>query len=202
MLDRLPRVKWSRRFPICALFGIVVALLLTVVTGLIQVRLMQPLQRLYITPFLRTSVIPLRLTVRLIEVRAPGREYIMAVDPWISVDREHGRLQIGLTKTGIEAGLTSPRLYLAEGIRPQTIRPFFERSIFHGNAIGTFRPTILAFCTLFTAGLLLGAWFDQRHQRAARRGIQIRGPRLMSPRKAQKYLRGDGIALFLEPKAR
>ena len=163
---------------------------------------MQPLEKLYIEPFLRTSVVPFRLTVRLIEVRAPGRGYIMAIDPWISVARERGRLQIELTKTGIEAGLAGPRLYLAEGIRPQAIRPFFEHSIFHGNVVKTFRPTIVAFCVLLATGLLLGAWFDQKHQEAARRGIRIRGPRLMPPRKAQKYLKGDGIALFLEPKAR
>src|SRR4051812_7241681 len=114
MRNRLPRVKWPRTFPICALFGIVVALAFTVITALVQIRLMQPLERLYVVPFLRGSVVPLRLTVRLVEVRAPGRGYIMAVDPWVSVAREHGRLQFGLTKTGIEAGLNGPRSYLAE----------------------------------------------------------------------------------------
>jgi hypothetical protein len=202
MPDRLPRVEWPRTFPICALLGIVAALFFTTVTAFVQVRLMRPLERLYVGPFLRTSIVPFHLTIRLIEVRAPGRGYIMAVDPWISFYREQGRSQIGLTKSAIEAGLANPRLYLAEDISPQTIRPFFERSIFHGTVAKTFRPTIVAFCILFAAGLLLGAWFDQQHNEAARRGIQIRGPRLMPPRKAQKYLKGDGIALFLEPKAR
>lgn len=126
----------------------------------------------------------------------------MAVDPWVVVHPERHRLKIALTDGAARAGLSNPRMYLADGINPQTIRSFFEHSIFHGNALRTFRPTITAFCVFFAIGLPLGAWLDQQHQEAARRGIQIRGPRLMPPKKAQKYLRGDGVALFLEPKSR
>ena len=202
MAERLPRVKWPRSFPICALFGIAVALLLTAAAGHIQVRLMQPVQRLYFVSFLRVSALPFKVNLRLVEVCAPERGYIMAVDPWISVSNERNQLKISLTERAIKAGLTKPRLYVAETIKPQAIRPFFEHAIYHGNALTTFRPTMIAFFILFATGLLVGAWFDQQHQEAARRGIQIRGPRLIPARKAQKYLKGDGIALFLEPKTR
>lgn len=202
MADRIPRVKWPRSFPICALLGVVVGLLLTGAVGLIQIRLMQPLQRLYILLFLKASAMPFKLTVRLVEVHAPGRGFIMAVDPWISIVKRHSQLKIEITESALSAGISAPRVYVAEHVNPQTIRPFFERSIFHGTVVRTFRLTLIAFCVFFSIGLLFGGWFDTRHQVAVRRGIQIRGPRLMSPRKAQKYLKGDGIALFLEPKPR
>jgi hypothetical protein len=179
-----------------------VAVGLTTGTGMVQIRLMQPLQRLYVGPFLRASLLPFRLTVKLIEVRAPGRGYVMAIDPWIRIHSEHHRTDIALTDAALRAGISNPRIYVAEGAKPQVIRPFFEGSIYHASVIHTFRPTVIAICIFFAAGLLLGAWFDQQHQESVRRGIQIRGPRLMHPRKAQKYLKGDGIALFLEPKTR
>ena len=202
MAERLPRVKWPRTFPICALFGVVIALVLTGATAVLQIRLMQPLQRLYLVPFLRSSMLPFRLTVKLIEVYTPGRSWVMAVDPWVSLSRDHKLLRIEITGAGISAGITNPRLYTAGNLKPQAIRPFFEHSIYHATAIRTFLPTVIAFCFFFAAGLLSGAWFDQQHQEASRRGIQIRGPRLMPPRKAQRYLNGDGIALFLDPKAK
>lgn len=202
MPDHYPRVKWPRTFPICAFAGIIAALLISVTTALIQIRLMEPLQRLYVTQFLKSSAVPFRLTVKLVEVNALGRGYIMAVDPWILVSGEQHRLKLTVTKAGIAAGVTNPRVYVANGIKPQTIRPFFEHSIYHAAALQTFRPTLISFCILFAAGLFVGAWFDQKHQEAVRRGVQIRGPRLVNPRKAQKYLKGDGIALFLQPKTR
>lgn len=202
MAERLPRVKWPRTFPICALFGILTALLLTGLTAMVQIRLMQPLQRLYVVPFLRSSVLPFRLTVKLIEVYTPERNWVMAVDPWIALSRDHKSLRIELRPEGTSAGIRSPRLYTAENLKPRAIRPFFERSIYHATAIRTFLPTLIAFCFSFAAGLLTGACFDQQHQEAARRGIQIRGPRLIPPRNAHRYLKGDGVALFLEPKAK
>ncbi|HEX4166241.1 MAG TPA: hypothetical protein VHZ55_12295 [Bryobacteraceae bacterium] len=91
MPERLPRVKWPRTFPICALFGIVIALVLTAGTALVQVRLMQPLQRLYIVPFLKASALPFRLSAKLVEVHSPGHGYIIAVDPWIAVYSDRPR---------------------------------------------------------------------------------------------------------------
>lgn len=202
MAERLPRVKWPRTFPICALFGMLIALLLTGLTAIVQIRLMQPLQRLYVVPFLRSSTLPFRLTVKLIEVYTPERNWVMAVDPWISLSRDHKLLRVEITPVGISAGLRSPRVYTAEKVKPQAIRPFFEHSVYHASAIRTFLPVVIAFCFFFSTGLIAGAWFDQQHQEASRRGIQIRGPRLMPPRKAHRYLKGDGIALFLEPKAK
>jgi hypothetical protein len=202
MSERLPRVKWPRTIPICGLFGIVMAVLLTGLAAMVQIRLMQPLQQLYLVPFLRSSALPFRLTVKLIEVYTPGRSWVMAVDPWVSLSRDHTLLRIEITGAGISAGITTPRLYTAGNLKPQAIRPFLEHSIYHATAIRTFLPTIIAFCFFFAAGLLAGAWFDQQHQEASRRGVQIRGPRLMPPRKAHQYLKGDGIALFLEPKAK
>lgn len=179
MAERLPRVKWPRTLPICALFGIMLAVALTGLTAMVQMRLMPPLQRLYVVPFLRSSALPFRMTVKLIEVYTPERNWVMAVDPWIALTRDHKLLRIEITPAGTSAGIKNPRVYTAENVKPQAIRPFFERSIYHGTAVRTFLPTIVAFCFFFSLGLLTGAWFDQKHQEAARRGIQIRGPRLM-----------------------
>lgn len=175
---------------------------LTAGTAMLQIRLMQPLQRLYLEPFLRSSILPFALTVELVEVNGKGRGYVIAVDPWISVTREGNRTRFSLSDSAVAAGLASPRTYVAKDINPKGIRPFFDTSIFHGSALKTFRPTLISFFAFFAAGLLVGGWFDQQHREEVRRGIQIRGPKLMRPRKAQKYLTGDGIALFLEPKAR
>jgi hypothetical protein len=204
MPERMPRVKWPRSFPLCTFVGIVIALVLTSAVALVQVKTMQPLQRVYAVSFLKASLLPTGQNVKLIEVysRVSGRGFVMALDPWISISQERGRTIVSLTAEGVTAGMASPRVYVASGIKPQVIREFFERSIYHGNVTAAFRPTLFAFGLFFAFGLVVGAWLDQKHQEATRRGVQIRGPDLMLPRKAQKRLAGDGIALFLEPKAK
>jgi hypothetical protein len=93
-------------------------------------------------------------------------------------------------------------VFEAPSIAPPTIRPFFEKSIYAGTVPAAFRLTLCVFGISLAAGMIAGAFFDQRHRERARRGVLIRGPRLMNPREAQKYLKGDGIALFLEPNAK
>ena len=45
MRERLPQIKWPHTYPICMLFGIVMALLVTIAAAYIQVRLLRSLQR-------------------------------------------------------------------------------------------------------------------------------------------------------------
>jgi hypothetical protein len=204
MPDTLPRIKWPHTYPICTLFGIVCALLITAATAYVQYRFLPILQRYYLWPFVKASVLPVNQDIRLIEVYSAVNHggYVMAVDPWITTRAEHNKTAFYLSDTAVQMGLSRPRFHQANNSKPQTIRPFFEASIYHGTLLTTFRPTLVAFALALGAGIILGAWFDQKHQQAARRGVQIRGPRMMSPRKAQKYLKGDGIALFLEPNSK
>lgn len=186
------------------LFGILLAFGLTAATGYIQFRMLQPLQRYYLAPFIKVNLLPMKQNLKLIEVwsRSNHGGYVMAVDPWIAIKQEQKRSLFVLTDEAVQAGLSRPRFFDAQGIKPQTIRPFFESSIYHGSIPATFRLTLCVFGISLAAGMVIGAWFDQQHQQAARRGVQIRGPRMMTPRQAQKYLKGDGIALFLEPKTK
>jgi hypothetical protein len=204
MPDRLPRIKWPHTYPICTLFGIVCALLLTVATAYLQYRFMHPLQRYYLGSFVKTSMLPMKQDLRLIEVYSPVNHgsYVMAVDPWIATRTEAHKTAFYLSDEAVRLGLSRPRFYEARDINPKTIRPFFTASIYHGTLPATFRLTIVVFSIALGMGIILGAWFDQKHQEEARRGVQIRGPKMLTPKKAQRYLKGDGIALFLEPKSR
>lgn len=203
MPERLPRIKWPHTYPICTLFGIVCALLLTVSTAYLQYRLMPPLQHFYVGSYLKAMLLPTKQSIRLVEVFSPStRGYVMAVDPWIMTRTDADRTAFYLSDDAVKLGLSRPRLYEARDISPKTIRPFFESSIYHGSLAAAFRLTIVVFALTLGTGIILGAWSDQKHQEAARRGVQIRGPKMMTPKKAQKYLKGDGIALFLEPNSR
>jgi hypothetical protein len=203
MPDRLPRIKWPHTYPICTLFGIVCALLLTAATAYLQYRLMPPLQHFYVGSYLKATLWPMKQSIRLIEVFSPStRGYVMAVDPWMTTRTEAHKAAFYLSADGVKLGLSRPRFYEAKDLSPKTIRPFFESSIYHGSLAATFRLTLVVFAIALGGGIILGAWFDQKHQEAARRGVQIRGPKMMTPKKAQRYLKGDGIALFLEPKSR
>jgi hypothetical protein len=126
----------------------------------------------------------------------------MAIDPWINVIQQQNQMLFLITDEGLRLGLSRPRVFEAPSIAPPTIRPFFEKSIYAGTVPVAFRLTLCVFGISLAAGMIAGAFFDQRHQERARRGVLIRGPRLMNPREAQKYLKGDGIALFLEPNAK
>ena len=203
MPERLPRIKWPHTYPICTLFGIVCALLLTALTAYLQYRLMPPLQHFYVGSYLKTMLWPMKQSIRLIEVYSPStRGYVMAVDPWIMTRSEAHATAFYLSDDAVKLGLSRPRFYEARNLSPNTIRPFFESSIYHGSIAATFRLTIVVFALTLGAGMIVGAWLDQKHQEAARRGVQIRGPKMMTPKEAQRYLEGDGIALFLEPKSR
>jgi hypothetical protein len=204
MPNRMPHVKWPHTYPICMLLGVVWAVGLTAATGYIQYRMLQPLQRYYLGSFIKSCVLPMKQDVKFIEVWTHSEHggYVMAVDPWIKITREHNQTVFALTDGALQAGLSRPRFYEARVINPKTIQPFYESSIYHGTVPATFRVTLCVLGIALAAGMVTGAWFDQKHQEAARRGVQIRGPLLMDPRKAHKYLKGDGIALFLEPKSR
>ncbi len=204
MPNPLPRVRWPHTYPVCLLLGIVLALGVTATTAYIQFRMLQPLQRYYLPTFLKICLLPVKQDVKLIEVWTANQPhgYVMAVDPWIKITREHNHTLFVLTDDALQAGVSRPRFYEARGLNPKTIRPFFESSLYHGSIPATFRLTLIILGLSLPLGMVLGARFDQQHQEAARRGILIRGPLLMDPRQAKKYLKGDGIALFLEPSSK
>ena len=212
MFKRLPAVPWPHTYPLCMLFGVVLALGLTAVTAYVQIKMMQPLQRYYLVPFLKSSLLPMRQDLMLVEVHTTagqdvaGRSavggYVMAIDPWIQVIQHQNQTLFVLTDEGFRLGLSRPRVFDARAVAPSTIRGFFERSIYAGTVPVAFRLTFCVFGIALAIGMIGGAFFDQRHQEKARQGVLIRGPKLMHPREAQKYLKGDGIALFLEPNAK
>jgi len=203
MRNQLPRVKWPHTFPICTIFGIVCALLATAGSVYVQCRLMPPIQRYYVPAFVKSILLPMKQNVRFIEVYSRDAQgYVMAVDPWIAVKRDGKRTAFYLTDDAVAQGLSRPRFFDSRGTSPKVMRAFLERSVYHRTLIATFRPTVCVFAIVLALGILIGAWLDQKHQEAARRGVQIRGPKMMTPPKARRYLKGDGIALFLDPKPR
>lgn len=212
MFKRLPAVPWPHTYPIYMLFGVVLALGLTAATGYLQIKMMQPLQRYYLVPFLKSYLLPMRQDLKLVKVhttagqdvagRAAVGGYVMAIDPWINVIQHQNQTLFLLTDEGLRLGLSRPRVFDAQAVAPMVIRGFFEKSIYAGTVPVAFRLTLCVFGIALAAGMIIGAFVDQRHQEKGRRGVLIRGPRLMHPREAQKYLKGDGIALFLEPNAK
>ena len=212
MFKRLPAVPWPHTYPLCMLFGVVLALGLTAATAYLQIKMMPTLQRFYLVPFLKSSLLPMRQDLKLVEVHTTAGQdvagrttvggYVMAVDPWINVIQHQNQTLFLLTDEGLRLGLSRPRVFDARAVAPPAIRRFFEKSIYAGTVPAAFRLTLCVFGIALAAGMIGGAFFDQRHQEKARQGVLIRGPRLMHPREAQKYLKGDGIALFLEPNAK
>jgi hypothetical protein len=194
------------------LFGVVLAFCLTATTAYLQIKMMQPLQRYYLVPFLKSSLLPMKQDLKLVEVHTTAGEdvagrsavggYVMAIDPWINVIQHQNQTLFVLTDEGLRLGLSRPRAFAAQSVAPAAIRGIFEKSIYAGTVPAAFRLTLCVFALALAAGMIGGAIFDQRHQEKARQGVLIRGPRLMQPREAQKYLKGDGIALFLEPNAK
>jgi hypothetical protein len=201
MRERLPRIKWPHTYPICTLFGIVMALLVTVGAAYVQVRLLHPLQRYYLGSYLQSCVLPIRQNLSLVEVWN-GDSSVIAVDPWVDVQRFRNATRLRVTPQGAMLGFSRPRLVLMRNVKPQAIRPFFQHTLYRATIPAIFRLTLCIFALALAAGMIIGAWLDRKHQEAARNGVQIRGPRILSPKQANKYLRGDGIALLLEPKTK
>lgn len=198
MPERLPRIKWPHTYPICTLFGIVLALLLTAATAYLQYRFLPPLQRYYLGAYVKSCTLPFQQDVRFIEVHSP-HGYVMAIDPWIRTRAENKHTAFYLSDEAVKLGLSQLRFYNARDIKPIPVRLFLADSIYHGTLLATFRLTLIVFALALGTGIMLGAWMDERHRQEARRGVQIRGPKMLTPKKAQKYLKGDGMALFLEP---
>ncbi len=131
-----------------------------------------------------------------------GNHYVIAVDPWVEVQRLPNATRLQVTAQGAVLGFSRPRLVVMRNANPQAIRPFFERTLYRGTIATVFRPTLCICALTFAVGIVTGAWFDRKHQEAARNGVQLRGPRMLTARQARKYLKGDGIALLLQPKAK
>lgn len=201
MRERLPRIMWPHTYPICMLFGIVLALFVTAATAYLQVRLLHPLQRYYLGSLIESCVLPVRQDLSVVEVWN-GDRYVIAVDPWVEVQRVPNATRLQVTAQGAMLGFSRPRLVLMRNANPQAIRPFFERTLYRATLAAIFRPTLCMFALALAAGIVIGAWFDRKHQEAARNGVQLRGPRMLTVRQARKYLRGDGIALLLQPKTK
>ncbi len=183
------------------LFGILTALLVTAATAYVQVRLLHPLQQFYLVSYIRSCVLPMRQDLSLVEVWN-GDSYMVAVDPWVHVQRFKNATRLQVTPQGAMLGFSRPRLFPMRNVKPEAIRPFFEHTLYRATVPAIFRPTICIFTLALAAGMIIGAWLDRKHQEAARNGVQIRGPRMLTPKQARKYLRGNGIALLLEPKAK
>ena len=201
MRERLPRIKWPHTYPICMLLGIAVALFVTIATAYVQVRFLRPLQRYYLGSLVQSCVLPVRQDLSVVEVWN-GNRYVIAVDPWVDVQRSPNATRLEVTTQGAMLGFSRPRLVLMRNVNPQAIRPFFERTLYRGTLSAIFRPTLCIFALALAAGIAIGAWFDRKHQEAARNGVQLRGPRMLTARQARKYLKGDGIALLLQPKTK
>jgi hypothetical protein len=201
MHERLPRIKWPHTYPICMLFGIVLALSVTAATAYIQFRLLPPVQRYYLGPYFRVCLLPMGQNLQLVEVWN-GDSYVFALDPWMDVQTLQHATRLSVTPQGALLGLSRPRLTQFQKLKPQAIRPFFERTVYRATLPKIFRPTLCVFAIALAAGMMIGGWFDQRHQHAARKGVQIRGPRMLTARQARRYLKGDGIALLLEPRTK
>lgn len=201
MHDRLPRIKWPHTYPICMLFGVMLALAVTAVAAYVQFRLLPPLQQYYLGAYLKASLVPIRQDLQLVQVWN-GDHYVIALDPWVNVQKLQRTTRLRVTAQGASLGLSRPRLVRMANVKPRAIRLFFERTLYRASLPLLFRPTLCVFAIALAAGMIMGAWFDQQHQQAARRGVQIRGPRMMRPKQARKYIKGDGIALLLEPEAK
>lgn len=201
MRDRLPRIKWPHTYPMCMLFGVVLALAATAATAYVQFRLLPPLQRYYLGAYLKASLVPIRQDLRLVQVWN-GDRYVIALDPWVDFQRFQHTTRLRVTVQGASLGLSRPRLVQMANVKPQAVRLFFDRTLYRASLPRIFRLTLCVFAIALAAGMIMGAWFDQQHQQAARKGVQIRGPRMMRPKQARKYIKGDGIALLLGPEAK
>jgi hypothetical protein len=183
------------------LFGIILALVVTIAAAYVQLRLLHPLQRYYLGSYLQSCVLPIRQALTLVEVWN-GDSYVIAVDPWVDVQRFRNATRLQVTARGAKLGISRPRRVPVRNVKPEAIRPFFEHTLYRATIPAMFRLTLCIFALALAAGMIIGAWLDRKHQQAARNGVQIRGPRILSPKQAKKYLRGDGIALLLEPKTK
>jgi hypothetical protein len=201
MHEPLPRIKWPHTYPICMLFGIVLALCMAAAMAYIQFTLLPPLQRYYFGPYLKVCFLPMRQSVQLVEVWN-GDSYVFALAPWVNVQKLQHATRLNITPQGAFLGLSRPRLTQLDKLKPHAIRSFFERTVYRATIPKIFRPTLCVFAIALAAGMVIGGWFDQKHQQAARKGVQIRGPRMLTARQARRYLKGNGIALLLEPRTK
>jgi len=196
VLNSAPRVVWPRAYPLYALIALLFAGAAFAASVWYQASRLPDLQKFYAGTYLWLQI-PLKQNVTVIEVHTP-RGPLLAVDPWVRVEGKSDAQHLFITRDGMALGYDAPFLVPIRKAEPARILKFLRESIYPGSLFSVFSFSLWMGGFTFVLLLPAGIYLDWRHEQIARHGVQIRGPRLLSPRAAAKQIQGDGIALFLK----
>src|SRR4051794_22754703 len=113
MLRPLPKALWPRSYPLYALIGLTLGLALGGMAFWCQAASLQPLQKFYLSTYLRTQILPGRQNFQMVEaysLKDRRMVVVMATDPWVRIEGASKQKRFYATKEGIAAGINSPFL--------------------------------------------------------------------------------------------
>lgn len=186
-------------------FGLIALLLVALSAGATvaayrYVYVWTPLQRLYVSPYLRSWIAGavfqageyqlLYLTGK--QINRPALEAEIA---WSST----GEPTSQPTLLGVQAGGRDIQWVTAR----QPHRPLHAllRDVVYGEQrpLDLLRPSLWAAPLVFLVGLLVALPADAARARVRRHGRRLKGPELVTPHRFTRRLRGDGVGFLLAP---
>ena len=177
------RPTWPRRFPIYRAG----ALLLALVCGalLIRARLLfgAPLERFYLATYAARSLFP--------DLPGPGKKMVKQV-PVAFVGRAPATDSLLLQSR-------EPVSVRLVAVDPAGFQEWLRVNIYRGRTLaGVFRWPLAGFGLCLLVFGACGAVLDRSHNREARGGRLLRGPRLVSRWQFNRQTRGDGLSFPID----
>src|SRR4051812_17026220 len=202
MLRPLPQTIWPRSPHVYAILGLVMGVAIGISSLAWQVKTLKPLQKYYIGTYLRCQFLPVNQNLSLIQVLSP-KGPIIAIDPWVRPTGTGKQKVLLITPEGLQAGMRQPSLMPLRRVDPGKVKAFLVASIYGGIPLAeTFKYPLWFAGIVSLIGLFLGIRIDRRNAKRAHEGVQVRGPILRNPVEAAGKTKGNGVALWLEPRSK
>jgi hypothetical protein len=174
------RPTWPRRFPVYRFGALVLALVCGALLIRARVLFAAPLERFYLRTYAVQTFLP--------QLPAIGRRSAAAVVPVAFAGRNPAT-------DALLARSHAPLSVRLMTLERSGFQEWLKANIYHSQTLtGFFRWPLAGFgvCLLFFGAC--GAVLDRSHNREARNGKLLRGPRLVSRRQFNRETRGDGLA--------
>jgi type IV secretory pathway TraG/TraD family ATPase VirD4 len=194
---------WQNAKPVWSLAALLMALLSAVAVETYQyAAVWTPLQRCYLSPFLRSSmagVLTERGSYRLLNVVGSRGTRLALDDEVRPVTSETGAASFALAEAGLRVG--DVRLIWETGEYDHAkLHTFLRHWIYRNQTpLDLLRPAGWSGLAVFLLGLAVGIAKDAARARQRKEGRRLKGPELVTPAQFNRRVHADGVGFLQRP---
>jgi type IV secretory pathway TraG/TraD family ATPase VirD4 len=196
--------NWQNPEPVWSLAALLIAMLSAVAVEAYQfAAVWTPLQRVYLSPYLRSSiavVITRSGSYRVLTVIGRRGTRFALDDDVQPVTRETGAMSFALSEAGVRIG--DVRLVWGTGLYDHAkLHAFLRRWIYRDQTLlDLVMPAVWSGLAVFVLGLTVGIAKDVTRTRQRKEGRRLKGPELVTADEFNHRLCADGVGFLQRPR--